>query len=59
MGAGPASPAPPPFPPHPVQIAIHVERVLGLRRGENYWVQNLVNMADGLTPLFLNPESPS
>lgn len=39
---------------------IHVERLLGAekkKKGENRWVPNLVNMAVGVTPTVLNPES--
>jgi hypothetical protein len=32
-------------------------RLLGAKRGENRWVPNLVNMADGVTPPILNPET--
>jgi hypothetical protein len=52
--AVPASHAPPALPPHPIS-----DRRLGAKRGENYSVPNLVNMADGVTPLILNLESVS
>jgi hypothetical protein len=35
---------------------IHVERLLGAKRGENRWVPNLVEMVDGAKPAVLNPE---
>jgi len=33
--------------------------LLGAKRGENHWVPHLANMADGVTPQIVNPESAS
>ena len=34
----PGSHAPPPLPPHPIWSDVHVERLLGAKRGENPWI---------------------
>jgi hypothetical protein len=52
----PASHAPPHLPPHTIWGDVHVERLLGARRGENRWVRNMMNMAYGLTPPVLKSE---
>lgn len=55
--AMPASLALPPLPPHPIWNYLHVERLLGTKRGGNHCVPNLVNMFDGVTtPNWQNPE---
>jgi hypothetical protein len=40
---------------HPKLRDIHIERLLGAKRGENRWVQQLINVVVGITPPILNP----
>ena len=57
--AVPASHTPPPLPPRPIWSDVHVERLLGAKRGENCWVPNLMNVVvEGYTS-NLNPEFPA
>ena len=54
----PASQALPPLPTRPNGSYVHVERLLGAKGGENCWViKGLVNIANGVTPVVLSPES--
>jgi hypothetical protein len=55
----PASNAPPPLPPRTIWNDVYVQSLLGAKRGENHWVPNLANMADGVTAPIVNPESAS
>jgi len=40
---------------HPELSDIHIERLLGAKRGENRWVPQLMNVVVGITPPILNP----
>lgn len=42
-----------PLPPHLTQNIFHVERLLGVKRGQNCWMPNLVNMVDAVTSPIL------
>jgi len=55
----PASNASPPLLPRTIWNDVCVQSLLGAKRGENHWVSNLANMADGVTPPIVNPESAS
>ena len=48
-----------PLPPHPILRHVNVQRLLGVKRGENSWTPNLVNMADGVTAPVSNSGSVS
>lgn len=47
-----------PLPPHLTQNVFHVH-LLGVKRGQNCWMPNVVNMVDARTPPILYPESVS
>jgi hypothetical protein len=49
----------PPLPPHLTQKFFNVECLLGVKRSQNCWMPNLVNMVDAVTPPILYPESVS
>jgi len=48
-----------PLPPHLTQNVFHVDHLLGVKRGQNCWMPNLMNMVDTVTPPILNSESVS
>jgi hypothetical protein len=48
-----------PLPPHLARNIFHVGCLLGVKKGQNCWVPNLVNMVDEVAPPILYPESVS